>query len=220
MSEQRLGSNLDLLGRDLRYAFRRLRKNPGFTATAILSLAIGIGGGTTMFSVVNAVTIRKPPLEAPQELLAVFQSSPDSKWRMFSYPDFRDLRDGTRDVFSGLAFTRPSITQLDLGDTREIIAGEMVSGNFFSVLGIDAQLGRTLLPSDDVSPGAHPVVMLSHRFWQSRFGGDPGVVRHLGEIDQPEGLAGVEGLVDQFQADFQRPAAAGAQYRAAVENVV
>jgi len=176
MPKQRLRQFSDLLGRDLRYAVRRLRRNPGFTATAILSLAIGIGGSTAMFSVVNAVMIRRPPLEAPEELLAVFQSSPDSRWRMFSYPDYRDLRDGTSDVFSGLAFTRPTMTQLDLGDTKEIIAGEAVSGNFFTVLGIEAQLGRTLLPSDDVSPGAHPVVMLGHRFWHSRFGGDPAVV--------------------------------------------
>jgi len=176
MADRRFKYLFDLLLRDLRYAIRRMRKSPGFTAVAILSLAIGIGGGTAVFSIVNAVIIRKPPLDAPEELLAVFESNPDFNWTVFSYPDYRDLRDGTGDVFSGVASTCATITQLDLGDTMEIIVGESVSGNFFSVLGIEAQVGRTLLPSDDVSPGAHPVIMLGHQFWQSRFGGDPDVV--------------------------------------------
>jgi len=176
MPARRIGQLFDRLGRDLSYGMRRLTRTPGFTFTAILSLAIGIGGGTAMFSVVNAIVFRRPPVAASEQLLAVFQSDPESDWDMFSYPDYRDLRDRTSDVFSGVASTRPSMTELDVGDTREIIIGEAVSGNFFSLLGVQAQLGRTLLPSDDVSPGAHPVVMLSHHFWQSRFGGDPAVV--------------------------------------------
>jgi len=176
MSEKGSGGHLDRLGRDLRYAARRLRKSSGFTATAVLSLAIGIGASTAMFSVVNAVTIRKPPMVAPEELLAVYLSSPDFPWNVFSYPDYRDLRDDTGDVFSGVASTRLVMTQLDHGDSKEMMFGEVVSGNFFSLLGIDAMLGRSLLPSDDVAPGAHPVIMLGHRFWQSRFGGDPAVV--------------------------------------------
>jgi len=176
MAGTRIGGLLDLLGRDIRYAVRRLKKNPGFTATAVLSLAIGIGGGTAIFSVVNAVVLRKPPMVAPEELLAVFQTDPDFEWSAFSYPDFKDFRERTTDVFSGVGSTRPVLTQLDVGDSQEIIFGEVVSGEFFSVLGIEALVGRTLLPSDDVSPGAHPVVMLGYRFWKSRFGGDPGVV--------------------------------------------
>jgi predicted permease len=166
----------EFLVRDLRYAVRRLRKNPGFTATAVLSLAIGIGAGTAMFSIVNAVMIRDLPLLAPEELVAVYMNVPDFEYNVFSYPDYRDLRDGTTDVFSGLAATRLIITQVDQGDTVEMIPGEAVTGNIFTVLGVDAHIGRTLLASDDVAAGAHPIVMLSYSYWQSRYAGDPGVV--------------------------------------------
>jgi len=173
----RTSENLaDRLVRDLRYAVRRLRKNPGFTVIAILSLAIGIGASTAMFSIVNAVMIRDLPLEAPEELVAVYMDVPAFEYNVFSYPDYRDVRDGTEDVFDGLASTRLIIAQTDLGDATEMIPGEVVSGNFFTVIGVDAHLGRTLLPSDDVAPGAHPVVMLEYRYWQNRYGGDPAVV--------------------------------------------
>jgi ABC-type lipoprotein release transport system permease subunit len=176
MPERRFKRLFDLLARDIRYALRRLGKNPGFTATAILSLAIGIGGSTAMFSVVNAVMARRPTFAAPEELLAVFQSEPGAEWDLFSYPDYRDLRDGTEEVFSGLVSTRPILTQGDHGDAKEMIFGEAVSGNFFTLLGIDAHVGRTLLPSDGVSPGAHPVVVLGYKFWMSEYGGDEGAV--------------------------------------------
>jgi len=176
MPDRKFENPADRLGRDLRYAVRRLRKDPGFSVTAILSLAIGIGASTAMFSIVNAMMIRGLPLEAPEELVAVYMNVPGFEYNTFSYPDYRDLRDGTEDVFDGLAATRLVIAQTDQGDTTEMIAGETVSGNFFTVIGVDAHLGRTLLPSDDVAPGAHPVVMLGYGYWQSHFGGDPGVV--------------------------------------------
>ena len=163
-------------GEILRHAARRLAKNPGFTATAILSLALGIGANTAIFSLVNAVLLRPLPLRAPGELLEVFTSTPDFEYGIFSYPDFEDLRDGTREVFSGVAATRLVLTQADRDGGIETILGEAVSGNFFSLLGVEAQIGRPLLAEDDVSPGAHPVVMLGHDYWQSRHGGDRGVV--------------------------------------------
>jgi len=167
---------VDRLLRDLRYAGRRLARNPGFSATAVVSLAIGIGASTAMFSIVNAVMIRELPLRAPEELLAVYVSSPDFEYNVFSYPEFEDLRRGTESVFSGVAGTRLVFSQVDHDGSVEMIPGQVVSGSFFGVLGIDVQLGRTLATADDVSPGAHPVVMLGHRYWQGRFGGDPGVV--------------------------------------------
>jgi len=176
MPEPQLGVFADRMRLSLRFALRRLRKSPGFTATAILSLAIGIGASTAMFSIVNATVLRKLPLRAPEELVAVFMNVPGFEYNTFSYPDYRDTRDRTTDVFEGLAATRLVIAQTDQGDTAEMIPGELVSGNFFSVMGIDAGLGRTLLPSDDTDPGAHPVIMISYRCWQTRFGGDPSVV--------------------------------------------
>jgi predicted permease len=167
---------LDQTWRSLHYAGRRLARTPGFTATAIFSLALGIGASTAMFSLVNAVLLRKLPIADPQEVLAIYLSTPDFEYNVFSYPDFEDLRDNTSDVFSGLTATRLTFTQADDEGSVETITGEAVSGGFFDVLGIEAEVGRTLKPSDDVSPGAHPVVMLGHKYWQSRYAGDPGVV--------------------------------------------
>ncbi len=160
----------------LRYAARRLAKNPGFTATAVLSLALGIGANTAIFSLVNAVLLRELPVRAPEELLEVYVSTPDFEFNVFSYPDYEDLRDGTGEVFAGIGATRLLLSQVDLKGGVETLIGELVSGSFFPVLGVDAQLGRTLLPEDDVSPGGHPVVMLSHDYWQERYGGDRAIV--------------------------------------------
>jgi predicted permease len=171
-----ISRNLDLLWRNLHYAGRRLARTPGFTAIAVFSLALGIGASTAMFSLVNAVVLRKLPIAAPEEVLAVYLSTPDYTYNVFSYPDFEDLRDDTGDVFSGLAATRLIFAQADHDGSIEMIAGEAVSGGFFQVLGVEAQLGRTLLPEDDIAAGAHPVVMLGHKYWQSRFAGDPDVV--------------------------------------------
>jgi len=162
--------------RTLRFAGRRLGKSPGFTATAVFSLALGIGASTAIFSLVNAVLLRDIPVRAPEELLEIYLSTPDFEYNVFSYPDFEDFRDGTTNVFSGVAATRLIFTQSDRDGGVEIVNGEAVSGSFFPVLGVEAELGRTLLPEDDVAPGAHPVVMISHDYWQSRFAGDPAVV--------------------------------------------
>ncbi len=160
----------------LRYAGRRLAKNPGFTATAVLSLALGIGANTAVFSLVNAVLLREPGVRAPEELLAVYLSVPDSEFNAFSYPDYEDLRDGTREVFAGIGGSRLMFAQADRDGSVENVGGELVTGSYFPVLGVEAQLGRTLLPEDDVARGGHPVVMLSHAYWQDRYGGDPDIV--------------------------------------------
>ena len=160
----------------LRYAGRRLAKSPGFTATAVVSLALGIGANTAIFSLVNAVLLREQPIAAPEELLEVYISTPDFEFNVFSYPDYEDLRDGTAEVFAGIAGTRLLMTQADRGGDVETVTGELVTGGFFGVLGVEAQLGRTLLPGDDLAPGGHPVVMLAHDYWQDRYGGDREIV--------------------------------------------
>ena len=165
-------SSLHTLGRNLRYAVRRLRKQPGFTTVAILSLAIGIGANTAVFSLVNAVLLRDAPITDPESLVEVYESSPNFPFNVLSYPDFVDLRDATGDVFSGISVSKVIPLQIERTGEFEMLMGEAVTGNYFSLLGLSPHAGRLLGPEDDVAPGAHPVVVLSHGFWQRAFGSD------------------------------------------------
>ena len=160
----------------LRYACRRLIKSPGFSATAILSLALGIGATTAIFSLVNAVLLRPSPVADPHEVLEIYESTPDYEYSIFSYPDYRDLRDASKEIFTGVVASRLVPIQLDSGAGVESLMGEAVTGNYFPLLGIEAHLGRTLQPEDDLTPGGHPVVMLSYDAWQRRFAADPQIV--------------------------------------------
>ena len=167
---------LDTLWRDLRYGVRTLRKRLGFSAVAVASLAIGIGANTAIFSAVNAIILRDLPYERPEELVDVHLQLPDLLFPVLSYPDFEDFRDSTRDAFVGALgtqFVQVSVAR-EGGDATEL--GEAVTGNYFSLLGIDAMLGRVIGPDDDRTRGAHPVVMLSYGYWQRAFGSDPDVV--------------------------------------------
>ncbi len=161
---------------NLRYASRRLTQSPGFTAVAVLSLALGIGANTAIFSLVNAIILKEPPFESPEELVNIYMQYPDSDFNTFSYPDYLDLLDGTSEVFSEVAASQFAIIQIDREGGIEIHPGEVVTGNYFTLLGIEAVIGRTLLPEDDEAEGAHPVVMLEHGYWQRAYGGDPEVV--------------------------------------------
>ena len=167
---------MERLLQDIRVAIRRLGKRPGFTLIAILSVGIGIGANTAIFSLVNALAIRKAPIDRPDEVVDVYKSMSDFAYGPFSFPDVRDLQLETTDVFSDVSGFRLAIAQVDNGGTFEPITGELVTGNYFTLLGIRAQLGRTLLPSDDIARGAHPVVVISHEYWQRRYAGDPRVV--------------------------------------------
>ena len=165
----------DLL-RDVRYGVRMLRKRPGFTAVAVLSLAIGIGANTAIFSVINALILRDLPYEQPEELVDLHIQLPDRLLPVLSYPDVEDLRDGTAEVFTGVLASQSTLASVGSGTSEATVYGEAITGNYFSVLGIDAMLGRAIGPDDDRTPGAHPVVMLSHSYWQSAFGSEPDVV--------------------------------------------
>ena len=157
--------------RDLRDGLRALTRRPGFTAMAVLSLALGIGANTAIFSLVNAVILREVPLRHPEELVNLYTHLPTFRFGTFSYPDYEDVRDGTTEVFSHIGATQFSPVQID-GDTGvSLVFAEAVTGSYFAMLGVDAFLGRTLLPGDDVSPGTHPVVMLDHGYWRRAFGG-------------------------------------------------
>jgi hypothetical protein len=167
---------LEHLARDVRYGLRSLRRHPGFTAMAVLSLAMGIGANAAIFGVAYAVLFRQSPLADPDTLVNIYEAESAGQFNPMSYPNIEDLRRGTTQVFSGIAASTFTLAQIDRGGTVATVMGEAVTGGAFALLGIEPELGRAIQPSDDVARGGHPVVMLSHGYWQRAFGGDPGVV--------------------------------------------
>ncbi len=157
---------------DLRYAGRMLRKQPGFAAAAVVTLALGIGANTAIFSLVNAMLLQRLPVANRDRLVYVHRSSIGS---VFSYPMYSALRDGNH-VLDGLAAWGGIQASLNADNTTDLVSGVIVTGNFFDLLGITAERGRLLSTSDDVTPGAHPVAVVGHDFWQTRFGGRPDIV--------------------------------------------
>ena len=168
---------------DLRYAFRGLRKSPMFTIVALLSLGLGIGANTAIFSLMDQVLLRSLAVKEPKQLILFSAKGPRSGMintsygdvYTFSYPMYRDFRD-KNPVFSGVLARFPVSFSMSWHDQTERIYGDLVSGNYFEVLGVPAVAGRTLTPEDDRTPGAHPVVVLSYEYWKRRFNGDPGVL--------------------------------------------
>lgn len=161
---------------DLRYAIRQMARKPGLTVFAVLSLALGIGANSSIFSLVNAILFRELPAERPQELVDVYSGKEgEFQYATWSYLDYADVRQWN-DVFSEFAVINLTVATHDDGRKTELLFGEQVSGNFFRMYGIRPALGRDFLPEEDVTLGAHPVALLGHRFWQQRLGGDPGIV--------------------------------------------
>ena len=159
--------------KDLKYGFRMLLAHPGLSAVAVLSLALGIGLNTTIFSVVNSVLLRPAPVENPDELVEIYSSVPEGfEYSSTSYPDYLDFQTQAKS-FSGVLGYSLMAVSLSQEGSSELIIGEIVTGNYFDVLGVDALLGRTFLPEEDRTPGSHPVVVLGHGFWQRQFVGDP-----------------------------------------------
>ncbi len=167
---------MDRLLQDLRYALRHLIRNPGFTVVAVLSLAIGIGANTALFSVVNAVFIRDYPFTDPDALVRVFTAVRGRDPHGSSaFPDILDMGE-MRDVFEGVGAFDFFFSGVDLGDETANVIGENVSQSLFPMLGIEAALGRAFLPEEDETPGTHAVVMLGHGFWERVFSSDPAIV--------------------------------------------
>lgn len=161
---------------DLKYALRRLLRTPGFTAVAVLSLGLGIGANTAIFSLVNAVLIRDLPVRAPEELVEIYTSESDGyAYSTSSYPDFREIR-GLDHVFADVVGTRTFLARVERGDRPGSAFGELVSWDYFRALGVDMALGRSFLPEEDATPGSHPVVILGHRTWVADHGADPAIL--------------------------------------------
>src|SRR5208337_1690792 len=168
---------------DFRYALRQLRKSPGFATVAILTLALGIGANTAIFSLLDQALLRSLPVKDVDRLVILkydgsntgnLQSRTDGHF-YFSYPMYRDLRD-RNSVFSGLIATDLTSVGVQWHNQPELVDAELVSGNYFDALGIQPALGRLLVADDDRVADANPDVVLSFSYWQRRLGSDPSVV--------------------------------------------
>jgi predicted permease len=179
---------------DIRYGLRILMKKPGFTLIAVLSLALGIGANTAIFSLVDAVLIKSLPVQQSDQLVlfgkgrsqGMTNGFPDGSTDLFSYPFYRRAQQHT-DVFSGVAgllsITWPVHGFVNSSNDIEQMQVQLVSGSYFPVLGVNAGLGRVLTEADDQNPGGHPVAVVSHAWWQKRLGGDPAAVGKTITID-------------------------------------
>lgn len=169
---------LDHIRQDLRFALRILLQNPGFASVAILSLALGIGANTAIFTLIDAVLLRALPVHEPDRLV-IFARNPDNPTVSFNYPDYRYIRDHNKS-FSGVAAYSAGggAAAMEIPDrgahpTAQLIVPALVSGNFFEVLGVHPIAGRLLTPADDKTEDAHPWAVLDYDTWQRRFSGDP-----------------------------------------------
>ncbi|HEV2687479.1 MAG TPA: ABC transporter permease [Bryobacteraceae bacterium] len=187
------------LWQQLRFAVRVLGKNPSFTLVAILSLAFGIGANTAIFTLLDQVLLRPLPAVAPEQLVVLrftgaeegSLSSRDDGELYFSYPMYRDLRDRNT-VFSGMLATVNSEIAVNWRGQTEHAGGELISGNYFDVLGVRPALGRLFQQSDDITPEANPLAVLSYGYWQRRFGGDASVLnQNIGLNGHPFTVIGV-----------------------------
>jgi predicted permease len=161
--------------RDLQFATRQLRKSPGFSAAVVMSLALGIGANTAIFTLIDAVLLRSLPVADPEQLYFVTRHQPTGS-AGYGHHEFRQLREANP-VFSDVAAYAATRLNVSIdGNSEPTAEGHLVSGSFFSVLGVNAIAGRTLGPQDDEVPDAHPVVVLSYDYWRRRFGEDRSVV--------------------------------------------
>ena len=185
---------------DVRFALRLLAKNPGFTVVAVLTLALGIGANTAAFSWIQNVILRSVPGVAELDRLVVItpQHRSGTTTDTMSYLDVQDLA-ARKDIFSGIAVSQFSPVSLENGDDRVWAWGQIVSANFFDVLGVKPAMGRAFLPEEETKPGGHPVVVISHLFWKRQFGGDAQIVGKVIRLNQhaftvvgvaPEGFLG------------------------------
>jgi predicted permease len=160
--------------RDVGYALRMFRRAPSFALAAILTLALGIGANTAIFTVVNATLLQRLPVPDRDRLVYVQREKNSG---VFPYPMYTALRDGAR-TFEGLAAWSGFVASLNAGNDADRTLGYLVTGNFFDILGLSADRGRLLSPADDVTPGGHPVVVISRELWETRFAGRSDIIGH------------------------------------------
>jgi putative ABC transport system permease protein len=192
---------MQTLMQDLRFSLRQIRRSPGFMVTAVLTLALGVGANTAIFSLLDQALLRSLPVYKPRQLVVL--SATGTAWEghssnfgagaeeSFSYPMYRDLRD-KETAFDGLIATSPTRIGIARNGTSNLVNAEVVSGNYFSVLGVPAAQGRLLTSTDDTVPGSNTVAVLSFNYWKTQLGADASVVGQTFSINgQPFQIIGV-----------------------------
>jgi putative ABC transport system permease protein len=176
--------------RDARYGMASLGREPGFAVIAVGLLALGIGANTAMFSVVDAVLLKPLPFPEPERMVRVWETPTPTERNGTTTLTFLDWK-RQRDIFEALSVECPVTAAVATGDYPERVKGKQVSADYFQVFGVKPQIGRTFAPGED-QPGAGPVVVLSHAFWQTRLGGDPDVLKRDLNLDgEPHRIIGV-----------------------------
>jgi macrolide transport system ATP-binding/permease protein len=175
------------LRQDIAFGLRLLARQPMLTSVIVLSLALGIGFNTAIFSFLDAIFLRPfPAVREPERVVALYSRDPNGAGLLpTSYPNFKDLRDWSRS-FSAIASYQVIQVGLMIGNEAEQVGGEMVSANYFDVLGVKPVLGRTFLPEEDRTPGTHPVTILSYRLWTERYGGRPDILGRTVRVNNRE----------------------------------
>ncbi len=170
---------------DVRYGLRMIVKAPGFAAIAILTLALGIGANTTIFSWIHSTLLNPVPgLASPGEVVALSLGKSSENAFPFTYPDYEAMRDGQQSLSGITVYSVPSAVSLTGKGKPERAWGVVASANYFDVLGVRPILGRTFVPAEDDKPNDAPVVVISYRLWQTHFGGDPQIVGRTMDLNQ------------------------------------
>src|SRR5262245_6911563 len=204
--ERKGGMRMESFIQDLRFGVRTLMKQPGFTLIAMLTLALGIGANTAIFSLANALLLRSLPVPQPAELVTV--SRGEGLGEPLSYPDFAALRE-RNGVLAGLAASHFAEVSFGNGSRSEMLRGELVSSDYFAVLRVQPVLGRGFLPEEERS--AEPVAVLSHGLWQSRFGADPQIIGQTIMLHRRRytvigvAPAGFNGMTEMVRTDLWLP---------------
>jgi predicted permease len=206
---------IENLGRDIRYAMRQLLRNPGFAAIAILTLALGIGVNTAIFSITNGLFFSSLHIRDEARVAEIgFEQKSDSWQPNLSMPEYREVRDGTLNVFSEVIGERVGLDGLSAqGSKPDRVLTSYVTGNYFQMLGVEPLLGRLFRPSEGDTPGSDPVMVLSYQYWKQHFAGDPGIIgRQVALNSHPVTVIGIaprnfRGLVTAPQVQVYLPVA-------------
>ncbi|MGI8960371.1 MAG: ABC transporter permease, partial [Bryobacteraceae bacterium] len=187
---------MDHVASDLKFVLRSLGRNPLFVVVASMSLALGIGANSAIFSLLDQVLLRSLPVKNPQQLVSMdwdgtFSGSSRND-HAFSYPMYAGFRDNSKNIFEGVLARYATPVDLGSRGTAERAIAELVSGNYFDVLGVATAIGRTLTPNDDKLKGGEPYVVLGYGYWQKRFGGNPSVLNQIVDVNNyPMTVVGV-----------------------------